>query len=54
MLQHKVHAGRLVNEKDTARVLHHLADLWGYEVTMSEVEGQADTTLKQHSAKPSS
>jgi stage V sporulation protein R len=52
MLQHRVYSGRIVKEKDTARVLHYLADLWGYEVTLTEISAQSDVTLKQHSASP--
>jgi stage V sporulation protein R len=52
ILQHRVFSGKLVNEKDTAAVLRHLANLWGYEVTMAEVSAQSDAVLKQHSATP--
>jgi len=52
MLQHRVYSGILVNEKDTAQVLRHLANLWGYEVTMAEVSAQSEAVLKTHSAKP--
>jgi spore cortex formation protein SpoVR/YcgB (stage V sporulation) len=34
-------------------VLRHLADLWGYEVTLAEVAAQSDAVLKQHTAAPS-
>ena len=43
MLQHRVDHGILTAEKDTLHVLQHLADLWGYEVMLSEVEAQTDT-----------
>jgi spore cortex formation protein SpoVR/YcgB (stage V sporulation) len=33
-------------------VLRHLATLWGYEVTLTEVEAQTDKVLKQHKAGP--
>jgi stage V sporulation protein R len=52
MLQHRVYAGILVKENDTAQVLQHLADLWGYEVTLAEVSAQSEAILKQHSASP--
>ena len=52
MLQHRVYSGILVHEKDTAQVLQHLANLWGYEVTMAELSAQSDAVLKQHSARP--
>jgi len=33
-------------------VLQHLADLWGYEVMLSEVEAQTDHVLKQNTIAP--
>jgi stage V sporulation protein R len=53
ILQHRVYSGILTKEKDTAMVLRHLADLWGYEVTLTEVAAQTDVVLKKHSATPS-
>jgi stage V sporulation protein R len=53
ILQHRVYSGILTKEKDTAMVLRHLADLWGYEVTLTEVAAQTDVVLKKHSASPS-
>ena len=52
MLQHRVYSGILTKEKDTAMVLQHLANLWGYEVKLTEVSAQSDVVLKQHSAAP--
>jgi stage V sporulation protein R len=52
MLQHRVYSGILTKEKDTGMVLRHLADLWGYEVTLTEVAAQTDVVLKRHSAAP--
>ena len=52
MLQHRVYSGILVHEKDTAQVLQHLANLWGYEVTMAEISALSDTIIKQHGAVP--
>jgi len=53
MLQHRVHSGIVLDEKETAAVLQHLADLWGYDVTMTEVVAQSDEVMKQHHASPS-
>jgi stage V sporulation protein R len=52
MLQHRVYSGILVNEPDTKQVMRHLANLWGYEVTLAEVSAQTEAVLKTHSAKP--
>jgi stage V sporulation protein R len=52
MLHHRVYSGVLTNEKDTGAVLQHLADLWGYEVTLAEVSAQSGSVLKKHSVAP--
>jgi stage V sporulation protein R len=52
MLQHKVYAGRLTDEKETLPVLQHLANLWGYDVTMVEVDAQTGVALKNLSTSP--
>jgi stage V sporulation protein R len=52
MLQHRVYSGIMLQEKDAAMVLRHLANLWGYEVTLAEVSAVSDAILKQHSARP--
>jgi stage V sporulation protein R len=52
MLQHRVYHGILTAEKDTVMVLQHLADLWGYEVMLTEIEAQSDHVLKQHTVSP--
>ena len=40
MLQHNVLNGMLLAERETREVLQHLADLWGYDVHLKEVEGR--------------
>ncbi len=52
ILQHRVYNGIVTSEKDTELVLQYLADLWGYEVQLSEVAAQSDTVIKKHSAGP--
>jgi stage V sporulation protein R len=52
ILQHRVYSGILTAEKDTMMVLQQLADLWGYDVMLTEVEAQSETVLKQHSIGP--
>jgi stage V sporulation protein R len=52
ILQHRVYSGILTAEKDTMMVLQKLADLWGYDVMLTEVEAQSETVLKQHSIGP--
>jgi stage V sporulation protein R len=52
MLQHRVFNGIMVKEKDTAMVLQHLANLWGYEVMLTEISAQTGLVLKRHTAQP--
>jgi spore cortex formation protein SpoVR/YcgB (stage V sporulation) len=52
MLQHRVYSGILTREKDTTMVLRYLADLWGYEVELAEVDSQTEAVLKKHTAAP--
>ncbi len=48
ILHHEVLAGQLLDETDTRRVLQHLADLWGYDVTLKEVVSSTGAVLKEH------
>ncbi len=52
ILQHRVYSGILAKETELAAVLQHLAELWGYEVTLMEVTADSGAVLKQHSAAP--
>ncbi len=51
LLRHTVVNGALLNEVDTKRVLQHLANLWSYDVSLSEVDSSG-TVLKEHAASP--
>jgi len=51
-LQHRTQPGHLLNEKDAKSVLRHLADLWGYEVKLLELDSQTNTVLATHLASP--
>jgi stage V sporulation protein R len=50
MLRHSVIDGRLLEDRATGQVLRHLADLWGYDVVLSEVD-ETDTVRKEHVVK---
>ncbi|MEJ5977359.1 SpoVR family protein [Novosphingobium sp. PS1R-30] len=52
MLEHHVTNGVLLAEKDAGRVVQHLADLWGYEVVLREIEPEGGSSLKEHKARP--
>jgi stage V sporulation protein R len=48
ILHHRVLNGMLLDKAEAARVLQHLADLWGYDVVLREVEGPDERLLKEH------
>jgi stage V sporulation protein R len=50
ILHHNVLNRILLDEADARRVLQHLADLWGYDVVMQEIEPSSGTVLKEHAA----
>ena len=52
ILQHRALNRVLLEEKDARLVLQHLADLWGYDVVMKEVDPATDAVLKEHTATP--
>jgi stage V sporulation protein R len=52
ILHHRIYNGRLIDERDVKDVLRHLANLWGYEVILSEVSAQTEATVKQYSVGP--
>jgi spore cortex formation protein SpoVR/YcgB (stage V sporulation) len=51
MLRHAVARGAQLNEADARRVLQHLADLWSYDVSLSEVD-PAGNVLKEYLVSP--
>ena len=50
ILHHSALNRILLDEKDARMVLQHLADLWGYDVLMKEVDPSTDAVLKEHAA----
>jgi len=52
ILHHRALNRVLLDEKDARLVLQHLADLWGYDVLMREVDPGSDAVLKEHAASP--
>lgn len=52
MLEHRATNGILLAEEDATQVLQSLADLWGYEVCMEEVDGGTGAQLKRHRFQP--
>jgi stage V sporulation protein R len=51
ILHHNVVNGRLLAESDARRVLQHLADLWGYDVLLREIDA-AGVELNDYSCGP--
>jgi stage V sporulation protein R len=52
ILHHRALNRVLLEEKDARLVLQHLADLWGYDVLVREVDPATDAVLKEHAASP--
>jgi stage V sporulation protein R len=51
-LHHRVFAGRLLDATEAMLVLRHLTTLWGYDVTLEEVDAATNEVLKAHMASP--
>jgi stage V sporulation protein R len=52
VLEHRVNAGRLLDEQEARQVLRHLATLWTYDVLLQEVDPATGAVLKQHAVSP--
>ncbi len=51
-LHHRALNHVLLEERDARQVLQHLADLWGYDVVLKEIDPTGEQVLKEHSAIP--
>ena len=54
ILHHRALNRVLLEERDARFVLQHLADLWGYDVLLKEIDPDSDSVLKEHAATPRS
>ena len=52
ILHHRALNRVLLDEPDLRPVLQHLADLWGYDVLMKEIDPNGGAVLKEHAATP--
>jgi spore cortex formation protein SpoVR/YcgB (stage V sporulation) len=52
ILHHRALNRIMLEERDARMVLQHLADLWGYDVLMKEIDPGTDAVLKEHAASP--
>jgi len=50
-LRHAARGGGVLDVTQAQRVLQHLAELWSYDVILTELD-ESGTTLKEHVAKP--
>ena len=53
VMEHRVGDGRLLAVGESRKVLQHVADLWGYEVQLKEVDAMKGKVLADHHARPS-
>ena len=51
-VEHKVLEKRLLAKGDTRKSLQHIADLWGYDVELREVDSVTGAKLAEHEARP--
>ena len=52
ILHHRALNRVLLDERDARHVLQHLADLWGYDVLLKEIDPASKSVLKEHAASP--
>ncbi len=52
ILHHRALNRVLLDERDARLTLQSLADLWGYDVVLREVDPVSDAVLKEHAASP--
>ncbi len=52
MLEHKVAGGRTLAGPTARKVLQHIANLWGYEVKLREVDAETGELHTEHFAQP--
>ncbi|MFM2045505.1 MAG: hypothetical protein RLY86_4081 [Pseudomonadota bacterium] len=52
ILEHRVSNQILLEDEEARAVLQHLADLWGYEVVLEEMEAGSNARLKKHAVGP--
>jgi stage V sporulation protein R len=52
ILHHRALNRILLEERDARLVMQHLADMWGYDVLLKEIDPGTDAVLKEHSASP--
>ena len=51
-IEHKVLEGRLLSKADARKSLQHIADLWGYDVELRELDAQTGARISEYEARP--
>ncbi len=51
-LNHAVHDGKLLEEDTRDLVLTHIRRLWGYDVSLADIDAQTGETLDEWTADP--
>ena len=52
ILHHRVVNGIVLEQRDARAVLEHLAELWGYDVVLKEIDAQSEALLNEHMVAP--
>lgn len=52
LLQHRTRPGQLLAQRDAEATLRHVAQLWGYEVRLQEVDTETEAVLSTYTAGP--
>jgi len=52
VMHHRVISGRLLDIPTASLVLKHIANIWGYEVLLEEIDAASEQVLKSHVASP--
>ena len=52
ILHHRVVNGGVLEQRNALWVLEHLADLWGYDVVLREIDSQSEALLKEQVVSP--
>ncbi len=52
ILEHKVVEGRTLSSGNSRKTLQYVADLWGYDVELREIDGASGQKVADHQARP--
>jgi spore cortex formation protein SpoVR/YcgB (stage V sporulation) len=52
VLHHCVQDGATLEPGEAEKVLHHLAQLWSYDVVMKEIDPSTEEVVAEHTGKP--